>query len=340
MPSGVPDLVTLFDNLQTPNVLSQANYAEFVAVKLPDLEKYHLAKDAGAKPVFLIEVDEIPSDSKSLSIELEHLQVQNNVNCSISYVDGKVVRGRFIIVCCISSNRNLQTYFLQAVGAIITFLGPNPTTLQVQIAISNLVELFRVFSEPPQKSIQGLWAELLLIAQAQDADTLIDAWHSSPDDLYDFSQGVQRIEVKSASGKIRQHHFSLQQLSPPRGIMLLVASIMVERMTMGSSILSLMHEVRTKVKYRPELMLKVDSVVAATLGNSWRRAGDEYFNRELAVKSLCFFDGSEIPCVDRNLPNEISAVHFQVDLSKCNLASLEYVQKSKGLFGAAVSTNK
>lgn len=63
-------------------------------------------------------------------------------------------------------------------------------------------------------SIQGLWAELFVISIASNPEYLLKAWHSSLNDVYDFNDGIDKIEVKSTSKSHRIHKFSYDQLSP------------------------------------------------------------------------------------------------------------------------------
>ena len=58
----------------------------------------------------------------------------------------------------------------------------------------------------------------------------------SLEDLYDFNEGNHRIEVKSAQGELRRHHFSLAQLLPPAGTTLAIVSVLVNRAGGGTSI--------------------------------------------------------------------------------------------------------
>ena len=115
---------------------------------------------------------------------------------------------------------------------------------------------------------------------------MISAWHQTPEDRYDFSASNQRIEVKSAAGRIRQHHFGLQQLHPPRGTNLLVASTFVESAGGGVSIAELADQVRSQIAGDPGLILLLDRIVGLTLGDNWRQASQFRFDKELAEQSL------------------------------------------------------
>src|SRR5262249_52413336 len=109
-----------------------------------------------------------------------------------------------------------------------------PSRHHISTAIDRLVDLFRKIAATPRKTIAGLWAELFVIARAQDPETLLSFWHVEPDDRFDFSQGKDRIEVKAAQGRHRSHHFSLEQLRPGGGVRVVISSLLVERLQGGA----------------------------------------------------------------------------------------------------------
>lgn len=193
-------------------------------------------------------------------------------------------------------------------------------------------------SQPARKTVQGLWAELFIIARSGMPAALIRSWHMMPDGCYDFSFGNQRIEVKSASGRIRLHHFTLEQLHPPAGTTLLVASVFVERAGGGVSMISLVEEIRKQVNDDPELLLQLETTVAATLGENWRAAVDDRFDRQLAEDSLQFYESNAIPSVSPNMPVGVSDVRFKSDLTDVAPAVPTTYRALGGLFGAALSS--
>jgi hypothetical protein len=44
------------------------------------------------------------------------------------------------------------------------------------------------------------------------------AGHQLPDERFDFALAEERSEVKAAVGRVRRHHFSLEQLLPIPGV--------------------------------------------------------------------------------------------------------------------------
>ena len=129
------------------------------------------------------------------------------------------------MIRCASTDRALHLYFLRVADAVLATFGEQPTGREVTQAIDHLVELFHAVEQPARKSLQGLWAEVFLIARAADPAALVEAWHGVSTDRYDFMVGSQRIEVKSTAGSTREHHFSLEQLHPPEGTEVLIASL-------------------------------------------------------------------------------------------------------------------
>jgi hypothetical protein len=203
--------------------------------------------------------------------------------------------------------------------------------------MSALVELFRALELPSRKSVQGLWGELYVIVQASDATALVSAWHTAPEEAYDFSGGAQRIEVKTASGDQRRHHFTLVQLQPPTGAAAVVVSVLVERVGGGVSLGELLSRARSRVAPHPDLVLRVDQVVAATLGHSWRRALAERFDWERAEESMTFFDVGLIPSIEpAAVPPDVSDVRFRADLARVQPVSERVMREEGGLFQAVL----
>lgn len=329
------DLITLFDSLQPPSV-SGVEEARFSAYPIPNYEQHRLGKNAKGEPAILISVTETSYPKGSSPVVLEHLTVQHNVDCLISHAHGTLEKGKFTVLRCAGADRVLQVYFLRVASALIVSLGSTPSQSDVTKAIERLVELFRAMSQPPRKSVQGLWAELFLIVYVRNSRVMVKAWHAMPEDRYDFSEGEQRIEVKSTASRVRQHHFSLEQLNPPSGTSVLVASLFVERSGAGVSAMDLADEARLRLSGDIDLLLHLDRVISLTLGNSWRYALEDRFDRSLAEQSLAFFETKVIPSVCPDLPIGVSDVHFKSDLTGKPTIDLQKYKAKGGLFLAAL----
>ncbi|MGE5554252.1 MAG: PD-(D/E)XK motif protein [Betaproteobacteria bacterium] len=309
----MPDLVPIFDALQVPLGTGPVQYS---AQPIPGVRRHRVAKDKSGFPALLLSVTSSTPSPVPNPVILKHLVVQHDVQCRISFRDGHSTEETFTVVRCAGSDRVLHVYFLNVMASILTLLGDSPSRSDVTAAVNRLVELFQALTEEPRKSLQGLWAELFLVANGSDPTTLIQAWHVNPADRYDFALGDQRIEVKSASRRLRQHHFSLEQLSPPPGSRVVVASVFTEPMGGGVSVMDLLTQIHRRIAGNANAALAVDRIVGATLGNGLERGNEEKFDFELAESSLQFFDVRSIPRIDLvDVPPGVSEVRFKADLS-------------------------
>lgn len=330
------NLINLYQQLKQPVKVSESQ-ARFSACAIPGYTKHRLAKNVNGFPCLLIATQDSSTTTRPAPIRLEHLEVLYDVNCRISNKN-TLEASRFTVICCKTEDYSMQEYFLQTGNAIVELIGDIPTHKQVAKAVDNLVELFRALNEAPRKSVQGLWAEVFVISIATNPIALMKAWHRSPEDQYDFGAESQRIEVKSAtSSKLRQHHFSLEQLNPPQGVDVLVASIFIERIGAGTSLADLIEVVRKKINNEPELLLYLDQIVGATLGNNWKSASKDRFDYNLAKKSLSFYSSETIPKISPNIPKEVNSVHFIVDLTNVSSVDKKKYKSEGSIFKAVIS---
>lgn len=296
---------------------------------------HRLGKDARGAAALLLALPQPDASGRSVPIELEHLVVQHAVPCLIWKEDGSSEECVFTLIRCREPDRVLTGYYLGVIDSLIPLLGTSPSEGRVGEVVGQLVELFRALQMPRRKTVQGLWAELLLIAQASAPRVLVRAWHAVPEEAFDFSGPGVRLEVKSAVGPERQHYFSLGQLVAPAGTRVVVASLFVERAGGGVSISELSSRVRSRLAGDVDLMLKVERVVAASLGEDWRLGLEESFDVERAVSSLAFFPSDSVPSVDPSLPPNVYDVRFRANLTGATPLDLRDLQRAGGVFEAA-----
>lgn len=322
MPTEPLSLIELFNTLTSPTTVG--NKAVYNVVSISPYPRHRLGKDARGAPTLLIRLDTRSGSSTTPPIRLQHLYIAHDLDCEI-HRDGQAESGRFTVVSCVDADEPMETYFLRVIQALLPSLGENPNPRTINQAMDHLVELFQALKNPPRKTAQGLWAELLVIAEARNAKALVDTWHLMPDDLYDFNSGAQRLEVKSTSGQTRRHHFSLAQLQPPSNTTLIIASVFANRTGAGTTVTNLVEEIVSRMTSNPDSVLRLYKVVALTLGDTWRQATFEAFDREAARHSLAFFDASVVPIIDPQLPPGVSDVHFTSDLTgKTPLAMAQF----------------
>ncbi len=328
------DLIELFKSVGTNDSRHDEN--RFSTILIPGYEPHRLAKGVAGQPSLLISISEVGGQRQPVPIELEHLTVLYSMNCRVSHSDNTTTEERFTVVQCTGEDSILQSYFLRVASTIIISLSDRPTQTDVSHAVNQLIELFRAMEDTPLKSVQGLWAEMYLISQASQPDILVDAWHKVPEDRYDFAFDNQRIEVKSYFGDYRQHHFSLEQLHPPEGVIALVASVRVESSQAGYSIADLRGIMQNRLGSNLDVISHIDRVIARTLGNVWHQASEVRFDERLAAESLAFYETYSIPSVNPNLPLGVSQVRFRSDLTEIEPAENSLIHEAGGIYRAAL----
>lgn len=297
----------------------------FSAVSLPFSEKHKIGISSEGYPMFFIECN---TKEHTFDINLEFISVLFNRNCRLKEDDNTFSENTYTIISLKTENIDFQQYFLEVVCIILEQLPESPTHKQLKIEIQKLIDLFSRFTRPPKKTIQGLWAELFIIDQAKYPEYLIQSWHASPEDKFDFNDGQDKIEVKSTSQARRVHSFAFEQLNPNRNSNLLIASVFVVQTGKGKNIFDLKDSICKKVT-NLQLQFRLNELLSQTLGSDFDKVFDVYFDYQQAIDTLSFYDFKDIPtiCAD-NIPNELLNVRFDCDLSRVTTIKEKYFDTS------------
>ena len=101
---------------------------------------------------------------------------------------------------------------------------------------------------------------------------------------------------------------------------------------MGKSIFDLIDKICERTK-SPDLILRLNEIVAQTLGKEFEKSFEKCFDYQLATDELAFFEGRAIPKIDlKYIPKEISGVQFDCDLSQ--LAPIRKLKNKSVLHGS------
>ncbi len=284
--------------------------------------RYRVGRDYQGNPVILIETTGQPATAALSDFEGRHLRVSHGVRCSISEAGVDVAHGQFSVMSCVDSDDLLKDRFFNMVETLLRALGENPVIEELRTVVSGLIELFRLAIQPPRGTVQGLWAELWIIAHAHEPELLLDSWHVEPADVFDFNAGSQRLEVKSSKRRTRKHKFTHEQLHPPSRTRVVICSVFVEPAGNGPTIFTLVTRIRNRIS-NPSALRKLDYVVVSTLGTDWRTAVDATFDAELASESLCFYKVEDVPSLPTNIPPGVSEVRYVSDLSRTRALTAE-----------------
>lgn len=286
----------------------------FTIANLPLVKNHKIGVSPDKLPLFFIKCDDSAS-SKSLDYNLEFISIQFNRECQLLSNNKEVAKGVYTVISLKMESVCLQEYFLDIVYFVIKKLSPTPQLKELKEEIEKLITLFSKFSKPPEKTIQGLWAELLVIEQSKNPNYLIKSWHHTSNDKFDFNDGVDKIEVKSTSKAKRIHNFSIEQLNPNKNSDLIIASVYAIQTGKGKSIFDLVKLINKKITDN-DLLFRVNEVLIETLGKDFEKSFEIFFDYQLAIDSLAFYESQLIPKVDTsNISQEISNIHFDCDLS-------------------------
>ena len=187
--------------------------------------------------------------------------------------------------------------------------------------------------DTPTNTVHGLWSELFLIESSSNPKTLLNYWHNLPEEKFDFNSGAEKIEVKSNSNFERIHIFSSEQLNPPTGTQVLIASVFIRQHSNGKNIQQLVESITSRIQHNIELTLKLNNIILKTLGSSLEQSIKIKFDYNIAKDSLQFYRQQDISKIENAyIPNDVSEVKYKSDLSSISPCILFHIEKNTELF--------
>ena len=301
------DILPVFAAL-TPSPHEGTSIVSYFALRVADSSRNYIAKSQQGHPVLVIETCP-PTGGFPASLKLENLTVRHGYAGTIATPEG-VVTGVFSIVECRVTDNALVDSFFRLASHLLNSFPELPEPRSVAIEVRKLVQIFQALRQPPVKSIQGLWAELFVLANSPDLSKWAAAWHDDPMERYDFAMQSLRVEVKSSGSRMRRHRFSHEQLHPPSGIELWIASVFVERSVAGSNCLELLRRIQSRLA--GDISFEVESKLIKILGTDYAKAREFTFDDELARDSLAFIPVNAVPRIPDELPDGISELRYTV----------------------------
>lgn len=282
-------------------------------------------------PVILISSKFDQTHLLQKNIKLKYIELTHNLECKVSE-NGQSKIENYSVIIFKSNEETLQNYFLGIAPSLLNSLSKKPTQKEVFETFKNFIEIFRSLTETPTKTIQGLWAELILIERSKNPETLINYWHNIPEEKFDFNADSEKIEVKSSSNLERVHIFTAEQLNPTNDSQVIIASIFTKQVSNGLNILDLLDKIEKRITEN-ELKEKIYRIISKTLGNTFEHTAKIKYDYDLAKKSLRFYRHQDISKVERtNIPERVSEVKFKSDMSNINPTDITKLITSGQLF--------
>lgn len=296
-------LLEIVESLERPAV----NEDIFVTHALETHPGVRIGVDSTGGPALFFEPRS--SGGQRRRILLASLTYKPDVACRFDSDDNERL---CTVLRCTSLDTEKRDLFLRLVDSWLPTMPGFDTGIEVDQAVARLVDLFDALERPGTGDVLGLWGELFVMLAADDPREVLRAWRCDPFERHDFVATAARLEVKTAIG-VRRHHFSLEQLQPPAGSRLVIASVVTKPSGRGLSI----DDLRTRLINRidnPHLSFRIEQTIASTLGERWKETTSQRYATDLASESLAFFDSEIVPRVDPRLPPEVSQVRFAVEL--------------------------
>ena len=301
---------------------------EFSVITISRSYPHKIGMTSDGYPMLFVEC---LNDKETTDINLKLFKVSFNQMCQLK--EGIIFHDKkYTIIQLNSSNIDFQKYFLEVMCLIFEKLPSKPTVEQLKKEVSKIISMFTGNAAISKEVIKGLWAELFIIEQAKNADYLIGAWHVSPEDKYDFNDGIDKIEVKATSNIERVHHFAIEQLNPNKESQLLIASCIVIGTGIGESVFDLVDKISSKI-IDIDLILKLKETVMATIGSHFNEVKNQKFDYTLAKDNLKWFDYRTIPSIEPScVPSGVTDVHFASCLK--NIEETNYKTLNGSLYKA------
>ncbi len=316
------NLIELFNDLAIP----QKSNGRFNALVIPKYENFRIAIDEMGNPVILIFIANTVTGSSFKNYRLKYLELQQNVECKISE-NGRSYCRTFTIITFTGKERNLQEYFLRISETLIRTLHSELKPNQIIETLNKFIEIFKSLNDSPTSTIQGLWTELFLIENSNEPKILLEYWHNNPEEKFDFNAGKEKIEVKSSSNFERIHFFSSEQLNPPKGSEVLIASIFVKQISSGRSVQNLIESISDKIDNDFELVTKLYKLVNNTLGNTFEQSLNIKYDYNIAKDSLKFYWTHDISKIEKiYIPDQVTQVKYKSDLE--NIESIKHIDNN------------
>ena len=256
-----------------------------------------------------------PPRGSIAGVNLTNLQIIPGVECIVRTPEQEA-HGRFTLVRCTLADAGVTELFVRVAIAVVGELTAGSEPDELGAIIARLAELFSIAQQASSLSVQGLWAELLVINDAADTRAAALHWHSDATEKFDFSSDEQRVEVKSRRGELRVHRVDLEQIRPPGAVRSWLFSFLVRPLSNGVTCVQLVDSIRDQLAGEPTARVEFDRKLLAAAGREFPRLGEIAFDIAYARAEFRVYDAEHLPCVALPLTPEVTRVNFDLDLSQ------------------------
>lgn len=302
-----------FERLRTSaNATAQAAGA-FLAERVDSTSSLFLARSAEGESTLVVAS---VGGSPIAPLRLAGLYADYGVDCTL-IEPGQSTSLRATVIRNPRAASASADLFAALCASLIHVLPPNPTDEDVATEISRWSRLFWRLAQPATPELLGLAGELVVIAESNDIERWVSAWHRSPNDRFDFffHRRDIAVEVKATSRDRRLHEISLSQIATVGEDGRFFVSL---RIVQGATPLGEL--VRTiSERLSDSAVIAFWDVLTQTCGAGLDEALKFSVDHSIARSTLRYYYASTVPRpeVSMPLPVGVTNVRFTSDLDLC-----------------------
>ena len=250
-------------------------------------ENIGVGTDSKGRTVLLI-----PGQSNVTSFETNFASFDHWINI-IRAEDNRVLQGVALLTLDI---KKIDIATIDAATAI--FLGIIDLQMRFKKCGEAIWQMKSLFEselkyKPSNEAVTGLIGELIFILNSKNKEQAVKCWHSLVDDTYDFSSESLRLDVKATKSGVRHHYFSSTQIPPTTGKKVLIASVLVHTVEMGTTLNELVNKVCENLSQ--ELAEKVNTSALKQLGAHPGVVLQPQIDIVNTLESINIYDSHDIP---------------------------------------------
>jgi hypothetical protein len=149
-------------------------------------------------------------------------------------------------------------------------------------------------------------------------------WRADSFDRFDFSTQNRVIEIKATIGQLRSHEFNLEQLSIPTSGKGFVVSILLQRVSGGTSVLELVSTIEASITSQPKMREKLWTNVISDLGSDFSASLDRRFDISYTDRNLKIFHMQDIPRPPAIDDHRVTRIRFHADCTDVQSSVADY----------------
>lgn len=289
------------------STISEEEFNNSIVIPCTDEENYTciLIKNALEKTV------QSTYSTENLDFKLNRVLTKDSKDCY------------FHIIKC----KKQDIYSLQQFDIIFEYVFGKINTplsdVQMGSLITSLEDYFKIIPDKDKTKIQtGVFGELFTVWHMHNNgyQEIVDKFHKDFFSKHDIEISPSiRLEIKTTDGEKRIHHFKHNQINR-NDINVYVVSVMLERSQEGLTLYDLFEKVK-ELFSEPEYIFALEKLK--------RRCGVSEEDKGLsfavqhAIQHIRFFDANDLPKLEGNIPDSISAVEYDIDCSGAKSITLE-----------------